>query len=82
MKLITKNKQALYDYEILETFEAGLKLSGPEVRSIKLGQVQLKNSFCSIDQGKILIKHMHISPYKPASRAQELYCSPKKRSIL
>ena len=63
-KLITENRQARHEYFILETFEAGIELTGTEVKSIRQGSVNLKDSWCSIENGELFIKQMHISPYE------------------
>ena len=63
-KLITENRQARHEYFILESFEAGIELTGTEVKSIRQGSVNLKDSWCSIENGEIFIKQMHISPYE------------------
>ncbi len=63
-KLITKNRQAYHEYFVLETFEAGISLCGTEVKSIRQGGVNLKDAWISIDDGQMLIKQMHISPYE------------------
>jgi SsrA-binding protein len=65
---LAKNKKAYFDYEILETLEAGLVLSGSEVKSVKKGQVNLKGSFISFNRNKAGISGMHISRYKPAGK--------------
>ncbi len=63
-KIISKNKKAYFDYFVLSTYEAGIELYGTEVKSIRAGNVNLKDSFCSIDNGELFIKGMHISPYE------------------
>ncbi|MGE4284280.1 MAG: SsrA-binding protein SmpB [Clostridia bacterium] len=63
-KSIAKNKKAWHDYFIEESFEAGIELSGTEVKSIRQGKVNLKDSYASVDRGEIIIKGMHISPYE------------------
>lgn len=63
-KVISKNKKAYHDYYILETFEAGIELFGTEVKSIRLGAVNLKDSFCSVSEGQLIVRGMHISPYE------------------
>lgn len=63
-KTITENRQARHEYFILESFEAGIELTGTEVKSIRQGSVNLKDSWCSIENGELLIKQMHISPYE------------------
>ena len=64
IKTIAKNKKAYFDYFVLSSYEAGIELYGTEVKSIRQGNVNLKDSFCSIDDGEIYIKGMHISPYE------------------
>lgn len=61
---IAQNKKAYHDYFVLETYEAGLELFGTEVKSIRAGKVNLKDSWCSIDGGEIFVNAMHISPYE------------------
>ncbi|MCD7892033.1 MAG: SsrA-binding protein SmpB [Ruminococcus sp.] len=63
-KTIAENRKARHEYFVLDTFEAGIELVGTEVKSIRLGNVNLKDSWCSIDNGELFIKGMHISPYK------------------
>lgn len=63
-KTISMNKKAKHDYFIVESFEAGIELVGTEVKSIRQGHVNLKDSWCSIDNGEIFVKSMHISPYE------------------
>lgn len=64
MKTIAQNKKAHHDYFIEETYEAGIELFGTEVKSIRQGRVNLKDSWCSIDKGEIFVNGMHISPYE------------------
>jgi SsrA-binding protein len=66
-KIITKNKKAYYDYEILEKLEAGVILSGPEVKSTKTGHINLKGSYVTISGGEVYLLNCHISPYKFAN---------------
>jgi len=61
---VAKNKKAYHDYFVLETMEAGIELFGTEVKSIRLGRINLKDSWCSIDNGEIFVNGMHISPYE------------------
>lgn len=63
-KTIAQNKKAFHDYFVLEQYETGIELSGTEVKSIRQGRVNLKDSFCSIDKGEIFVYGMHISPYE------------------
>lgn len=61
---VAQNKKAYHDYFVLETYEAGIELFGTEVKSIRAGKVNLKDSWCSIDSGEIFLNGMHISPYE------------------
>lgn len=63
-KTIAQNKKAYHDYFILEEYEAGIELFGTEVKSVRAGRVNLKDSWCSIDGGEIFANGMHISPYE------------------
>lgn len=64
IKQMASNRKAFHDYEILERYEAGISLSGTEVKSIRLGNVNLRDSFCSVKDGEIFVYGMHISPYE------------------
>ena len=61
---VAQNKKARHDYFVLETYEAGIELFGTEVKSIRKGRINLKDSWCSIDDGEIFVKGVHISPYE------------------
>jgi ssrA-binding protein len=63
VKLIANNKKAYHDYFILETFQAGIALTGTEVKSMRAGRCNLKDSFIKVENGEAVIKQMHISPY-------------------
>ncbi len=63
-KTITENRKARHEYFILESYEAGIELVGTEVKSIRQGSVNLKDSWCGIENGEIFVKGMHISPYE------------------
>lgn len=62
-KTIAENRKARHDYFILESYEAGIELVGTEVKAIRQGGVNLKDSWCSIESGELWVKGMHISPY-------------------
>ena len=64
MKTIAQNKKARHDYFVEETYEAGSELCGTEVKSLRAGRVNLKDSLCSIVDGEIFVNGMHISPYE------------------
>ena len=83
MPNLTTNKQGLYDYQVLEKIEAGIVLSGPEVKSAKAGQINLKGSYITIDAKNIVwLKSTHISKYKPAASAQINYNPDQDRKLL
>ncbi len=63
-KTITTNKSAYHEYFVVESFEAGIELTGTEIKSIRQGGVNLKDAWCSVDDGQMFIKQMHISPYE------------------
>lgn len=62
-KTIATNKKAYHEYFVLESIEAGIELAGTEVKSIRQGGVNLKDAWCSVDNGEMILKQMHISPY-------------------
>ncbi|MEW9122438.1 MAG: SsrA-binding protein SmpB [Thermotaleaceae bacterium] len=64
MKIVANNKKARHDYFIEETYEAGIVLTGTEVKSIRMGRINLKDSYAEVDHGEIYIHNMHISPYE------------------
>ena len=63
-KLIANNKKAYHDFFILDTYEAGISLSGTEVKSLRMGKCSVKESFIRIENGEVFIYGMHISPYE------------------
>ncbi|MFP7492267.1 SsrA-binding protein SmpB [Terribacillus saccharophilus] len=67
-KVLAQNKKANFDYAIEETMEAGIVLQGTEIKSIRAGRVNLKDSFARIDRGEVRIINMHISPYEQGNR--------------
>ena len=67
-KLIATNKKAYHDYFVLKKYEAGIELFGTEIKSIRAGRVNLKDSFCSVDDGEMFVIGMHISPYEMGNR--------------
>jgi SsrA-binding protein len=64
VKVVATNKKAYHNYFILEKFEAGIELFGTEVKSIRLGAVNFKDSFCTVKNGELFVHGMHISPYE------------------
>ena len=67
-KIIATNKKAWHDYYIDEVYEAGIVLAGTEVKSVRLGKVNLKEAFCRIKEGEVFVNNMHISPYEHGGR--------------
>lgn len=67
-KLFAKNRKAYHDYHIEETFEAGMVLTGTEVKSIRQGRANLKDSYARVENGQIYVLNMHISPYEQGNR--------------
>lgn len=64
IKTIAVNKKARHDYFVIESFEAGIELVGTEVKSIRRGGANLKDSWCAIEDGQLWVKQLHISPYE------------------
>ena len=64
VKQIAANRKAFHDYFVLERFEAGIELAGTEVKSLRAGTVNMKDSYCTIKNGEIFIRSLHISPYE------------------
>lgn len=64
LKTIAKNRKAYRDFFVLESYEAGIELRGTEVKSLRQGRVNLRDSWCSIIEGEIFVNGMHISPYE------------------
>ena len=63
-KTIVQNRQVRHDYFILESYEAGIELFGTEVKSLRTGRANLKDSWCEIKDGELFVRGMHISPYE------------------
>lgn len=67
-KTITENRRARHEYHILETYEAGISLSGTEVKSLRAGKANLQDSFARVENGEMMLYNMHISPYEQGNR--------------
>jgi SsrA-binding protein len=80
MKTIATNKKAFFNYEILESYEAGISLLGSEVKSIRQGRISLKDSYAEIKAGEVFLLNCHISPYEAASRFN--HDPQRKRKLL
>jgi SsrA-binding protein len=74
-KVITENRKAYHDFEIEETFEAGIELKGSEVKSVKVGKVSISEAFVHPKDGELYIYNMHIAPYSKSS----IFTSDPKR---
>ena len=68
IQVIANNKKAYHDYFILDKYEAGIELYGTEIKSIRAGRINLKDSFCSVDDGEMYAIGVHISPYEHGNR--------------
>ena len=77
-KQIADNRKARFDYTILETYKAGLVLLGSEIKAIRLGQVNLKDSFARVDKGGIWVYGLHITPYAGAGQTKINAVRPRK----
>ena len=64
VKIAAQNRKAYHDYFVDETFECGIELAGTEVKSLRLGQCSIKESFCNIKNGEVFIYGMHVNPYE------------------
>ena len=77
-KVLGRNRKARHEYEILETFEAGLVLKGPEVKSIRAGKIGFQDAYARIEGGEVWLYNLHVSPYEPATRWNEDPLRPRK----
>ena len=77
-KIIADNRKARHDYFIIETYEAGIELFGTEVKSMRAGNVNLKDSYCDIDEGELFALGVHISPYEQGNIFNKDPLRPKK----
>lgn len=80
IKIVTENKKARFDYHILETFEAGMVLLGTEIKPIKAGQIQLKDSYVEFLNGEMYLLNAHISTYNASSYNN--HAPERKRKLL
>ena len=77
-KIIADNRKARHDYFVIETYEAGVELFGTEVKSLRAGNVNLKDSYCDIDGGELFALGVHISPYEQGNIFNKEPLRPKK----
>ncbi|TCJ19446.1 SsrA-binding protein SmpB [Rubrobacter taiwanensis] len=71
MKLFAQNKKALHDFNVEETYEAGIALTGPEVKSIREGRANLRESYARVRNGEVFLIGAHVSPYKNATNVPQ-----------
>ncbi len=79
-RVVASNRRARHDYDILDTFEAGIVLKGSEVKSLRAGQVQLKDAYATIQGGELWLERLHIGPYSHAS--VDAHEPERKRKLL
>lgn len=77
-KIIAQNKKAWHDYFVDEKYEAGVALTGTEIKSVREGKVNLKDSYCSFEKGEIFAVGVHISPYEKGNRFNHIPLRDKK----
>ncbi len=77
-KVVARNRKARHEYEILDTFEAGMELKGPEVKSLRAGNVSFQDAFARVDGGEVWLHSLHISPYEQANRHNEDPVRPRR----
>ena len=78
IKIVANNKKAYHDYFVLEKLEAGIELFGTEVKSIRQGKINLKDSWCFVKDGEMFVNGMHISPYEQGNIFNRDPLRPKK----
>jgi SsrA-binding protein len=74
----TRNRKALHDFDIEETYEAGISLTGPEVKSVRAGRANLKESYARVRDGEVYLIGAHISPYANATHREQLPTRDRK----
>lgn len=67
-KVLASNRKAFHDYSIEETYEAGIALTGTEIKSVRAGSVNLRDSYAQVRNGELWLMNVHVAPYEPASR--------------
>ncbi|MET0482915.1 MAG: SsrA-binding protein SmpB [Aestuariivirgaceae bacterium] len=77
-KVVVENRRARFDYEILETFEAGIALAGPEVKSLRQGRGNLQDAYASVDHGELFLVNAYIPEYSEANRFNHETRRPRK----
>ncbi len=77
-KVVVQNRRARHDYDILETYEAGIALKGTEVKSLREGKVSLQDAYAKVEDGEVWLYQMHISPYEQGGRFNHDPKRPRK----
>ena len=77
-KTYARNKKALHDFDIEETYEAGIQLTGPEVKSVRAGRANLKESYARVRDGELFLIGAHVSPYENATHREQLPTRDRK----
>jgi SsrA-binding protein len=77
-RVFAQNKKALHDFHIEETYEAGIQLTGPEVKSIREGRANLKESYARVRDGEVFLVGAHVSPYENATHREQLPTRDRK----
>jgi SsrA-binding protein len=77
-RVFAQNKKALHDFDIEETYEAGIQLTGPEVKSIREGRANLKESYARVRDGEVFLVGVHVSPYENATHREQLPTRDRK----
>ena len=77
-RVFAQNKKALHDFDIEETYEAGIQLTGPEVKSIREGRANLKESYARVRDGEVFLVGAHVSPYENATHRDQLPTRDRK----
>lgn len=67
-RVVARNRKARHEYDVLDTYEAGIELKGPEVKSLRAGEVAFQDSFARVENGEVWLYSLHISPYEQANR--------------
>jgi SsrA-binding protein len=77
-RILVENRKAWHDYEILETLEAGLVLTGTEIKALRAGKGNLRDSYARVDGSEVIVHNMHVSPYDQGNRANVDPMRPRK----
>jgi len=76
--VVARNRKARHEYDIISTLEAGMELRGPEVKSLRAGQVSFQDAFARVERGEVWLYSLHISPYEQANRANADPVRPRR----